>query len=348
VRIAKQQIFTTQLVTLLEAGVPLVPALQMIREPFTNKKDMSHWLDPIIEGLHQGQSFSSCLRKSKENFDAFYCGLVEIGEFSGQLNHLLSKISQDLKKSEMIQGQLKKALTYPLCVLFISFCLLIAMLIWVIPSFEQVFAGFNASLPPLTDFLLKLSRFVKEYFFLGVLIFITVFAFIFFLWWRFIPIQKQVDRFFLRVPVIGNLIHHALLARWATTIFILQESGTPLLKSIRISARCSNHWFVHDVSVEVYRLLTQGQAVHESVFLADSKQLLFKRETLQLLKVGEDSGGLVKMLQYLAIFHERQLTEQLDVLMEMIEPALVVIMGLMVGGMVVALYLPLFKLGEIA
>jgi type IV pilus assembly protein PilC len=347
-RIAKQQIFTTQLVTLLEAGVPLVPALQMIREPFNHRKQASHWLDPIIDGLHQGQSFSACLRKSKENFDAFYCGLVEIGEFSGQLNSLLTKISLDLKKSEMIQGQLKKALTYPLCVLFISFCLLLAMLIWVIPSFEQVFAGFNATLPPLTDFLLKLSRFVKEFFFLGLLIFVASLSFVFYLWWRFISIQKKVDRFFLRLPVIGNLIHHALLARWATTIFILQESGTPLLKAIRISARCSNHWFLHDVSVEVYRQLIQGQAVHESVILADTKQLLFKHETLQLLKVGEDSGGLVNMLQYLALFHERQLTEQLDVLMEMIEPALVVIMGLMVGGMVVALYLPLFKLGEIA
>jgi type IV pilus assembly protein PilC len=347
-RIAKQQLFTTQLVTLLEAGVPLVPALQMIREPLNNRKQVSHWLDPIIEGIHQGQSFSACLRKSKENFDAFYCGLVEIGESSGQLNQLLAKISHDLKKSELIQGQLKKALTYPLCVLFISFCLLLAMLIWVIPSFEQVFAGFNATLPPLTDFLLKLSRFVKEFFFLGLLIFIATLSLIFYLWWRFISIQKLVDRFFLRLPVIGNLIHHALLARWATTIFILQESGTPLLKAIRISARCSNHWFLHDVSVEVYRQLIQGQAVHESVILADTNQLLFKRETLQLLKVGEDSGGLVNMLQYLALFHERQLTEQLDVLMEMIEPALVVIMGLMVGGMVVALYLPLFKLGEIA
>lgn len=346
--LSKQQIFTTQLVTLLDAGVPLVPALQMIREPLHQSKVSLHWLDPIIEGLHQGQSFSNCLRASKEGFDAFYCGLVEIGEMSGMLHPLLSKIAQDLKKSEQIQGQLKKALTYPLCVLLISFFLLIAMLIWVIPSFEQVFAGFNASLPPLTNFLLQLSKYVQDYFFLGLFLIFSLLSSAFFVWWRMIQVQKFIDRFLLRIPIIGSLIQHALLARWATTIFILQESGTPLLKAIRISARCSNHWFLHDVSVEIYRLLVKGQAVHASILLADSKQLLFKKETLQLLKVGEDSGGLVKMLQYLANFHERQLTEQLDVLMEMIEPALVVIMGLLVGGMVIALYLPLFKLGEIA
>lgn len=347
-KLAQQQVFTTQLVTLLEAGVPLVPALQMIREPVHLGKYRPHWLDPILDGLHQGQSFSTCLRRSKEGFDAFYCGLVEIGELSGQLQPLLSKISEDLKKSEVIQGQLKKALTYPICVLFICFFLLIAMLIWVIPSFEQVFAGFNASLPPLTSFLLQLSRYVQAYFLLGLLCMFIFLSLVCLLWWRFIWLQQALDRTLLRLPIIGKLIHHALLARWATTIFILQDSGTPLLKAIRISARCSNHWYVHTVSVGLYRLLLQGKAIHESVLLVDAQQLLFKRETLQLLKVGEDSGSLVHMLQYLANFHERQLTEQLDVLMEMIEPALVVVMGLLVGGMVIALYLPLFKLGEIA
>ncbi len=346
--LAKQQLFTTQLVTLLDAGVPLVPALQMMREPMNRTNSTHHWLDPMIDGLHQGQSFSTCLRNSKEGFDAFYCGLVEIGELSGQLHPLLCKISEDLKKSQEIQGQLKKALTYPICVLLICFGLLIAMLIWVIPSFEQVFAGFNADLPPLTSFLLQLSRYVQESLFLGLFLMLALLCLAYFLWWRFLLLQKFVDRCLLRLPLMGKLIRHALLARWATTIFILQESGTPLLKAIRISARCSNHWYLHDVSVELYRLLLQGQAIHESALSADHQQLLFKRETLQLLKVGEDSGGLVKMLQYLANYHERQLTEQLDVLMEMIEPALVVIMGLLVGGMVVALYLPLFKLGEIA
>jgi len=344
----KQQFFTTQLVTLLGAGVPLVSALQMIREPIHSSKSLPHWLDPIIDGLHQGQSFSSCLRNSKQGFDAFYCGLVEIGELSGELQLLLSKISVGLKKTTLIQSQLKKALTYPICVLLISFFLLIAMLIWVIPSFEQVFASFNANLPPLTSFLLLLSRLVQAYFFLGFLCILMLLSLAYFLWWRYLIIQKWLDRLLLRLPLMGKLIHHALLARWTTTICILQESGTPLLKAIRITARCSNHWYLHDVSVEMYRLLLQGRAIHESAALADHHQLLFKRETLQLLKVGEDSGGLINMLQDLAHFHERQLTEQLDVLMEMIEPALVVIMGVLVGGMVVALYLPLFKLGEIA
>jgi type IV pilus assembly protein PilC len=137
--IRQQQVFTTQLVTLLTAGVPLVRALQMIRDPIKTKNNSRHWLDPILAGLHQGNSFSQCLRSSRENFDAFFCGLVEIGENSGQLQEMLTKVSYDLKKSEAIQNKLKKALTYPICVLMICLFLIIAMIIWVIPSFESVF-----------------------------------------------------------------------------------------------------------------------------------------------------------------------------------------------------------------
>lgn len=347
-KLSEQQVFTTQLVTLLDAGVSLVPALKMIRDPQRTHAPKKHWLNPLIDGLHQGQSFSVCLRNSQEGFDAFYCGLVEIGEHSGQLSQMLLKISQDLKKTEAIKSQLKKAMTYPLCVLLLSIFLLVGMLIWVIPSFEQVFAGFNAQLPPLTAFLLDLSRWVRQYFYLGILCIASFITLLLVCWSRLIRFQKAVDQLFLRIPLAGMLLHHALMARWNMTIYILQTSGTPLLQAIRISARCSDHWFLHDTSTQIYRQLLQGQSLHTAASMSDQHQLLFKHETLQLLAVGEESGSLVQMMLYLANFHERRLTEQLDVLMEMIEPLMVVIMGLMVGGMVIALYLPLFKLGEMA
>lgn len=346
--IRQQQIFTTQLVTLIAAGVPLVNALQMIREPIKTKKNSKHWLDPILEGLHQGYSFSQCLRNSKENFDAFYCGLVEIGENSGQIQEMLVKISGDLKKSESVHNKLKKALTYPICVLMICLFLIIGMIIWVIPSFENVFASFNASLPPLTAFLMKLSKLVRTHLSFGFFSCFCILSSLYFCWYKLIGVQRWFDRFFLRLPIFGSIVQNALLARWTTTIFILQQSGTPLLKAIRISARCSNHWYIHDISVKLYRRLSQGQSIHQSLLRSDPSHLLFTQETLQLIKVGEESGGLSSLLEYLASFHENKLSSELDVLMEMIEPALVIIMGLIVGGMVIALYLPLFKLGEIA
>ena len=337
--------FTIQLSTLLQSGTPLLKCLIIIRS--TNNKSKKHWLDKVIQDIQRGLLLSQALRIAPCGFDSFYCGLLEIGEHSGQLDTLLTKISNDLIRQETLRSKLKKILTYPACVLFICLGMLTSMLIWVIPSFEHIFQSFSAQLPPLTQFLLHLSRLTQEYVLVFIFSFFMIALISCYLWVRSISSQRFVDQLFLKIPIFNKLLQHLLLARWTATIAILQQSGVPLLDAMRISARCSDNWVVHDLSGRMYQLLCQGQNIHTSAVLSDSNELLFDPMSIQLLRVGEESGSLTSMLNYLANFHEKKLDESLSVLMETIEPMLVIVMGLIVGTMVIALYLPLFQLGQI-
>ncbi len=342
----QQQFFTLQLSTLLEAGVPLLQCLEMIRSGFPTKK--SHWLDSILQELNEGIPFSTSLRNSPEGFDAFYCGLIEVGEHSGTLCFVLEKISNELSSQETTKAKVKKAFTYPTCILFLSLFMVSAMLIWIVPTFETVFNGFNAQLPKPTQMILNLSRMARYYslhfLLLVFLIFISFLSF-----WSFsINFQKWVDRIFLSIPFFGKLTRFATIARWSTTVASLQEAGLPLIDSIRISARCTDDWIIHDFSAQIYNYLIKGFSVHDALKLSDPSKIFFSTNTLQLIKVGEDSGELVRMLYFLASHHVKKLDASLSVLLEMLEPLLVGFIGLIVGGMVISLYLPLFKLGEIA
>lgn len=343
---ADRRTFTTQLSVLIGAGIPLSKALSMIANGLNQRS--AQWVMNLINEINQGKALSWALRESKQNFDSYYCGMIEVGEESGKLSEMLKLISSNLESSERLKAKIRKALAYPSAVLFIAMMIIIGMLIWVIPTFETVFTSFNSTLPTPTLIVLYISKFVREYLIFFVLTLLVTLFFFLFLWQYSPSFQKWLDRNILKIPFIGKLSKSALISKWFLTIESLQQSGTPLLKAIRISARCSNQWSIHESSVQIHQLLSCGSSLHQSALISNKNCSLFDSTTLELIKAGEESGTLNEMLRYLSKYHEKQVDNAVDILMELLEPVLVCFLGLTVGGMVIALYLPLFKIGQLA
>jgi type IV pilus assembly protein PilC len=337
--------FTAQLSTLLGAGTPLAQALRLIQS--TTTAQHQKWINFLINAINRGESFSNALKNSKQNFDSFYCGMIEVGEQSGTLPLLLKNISNHLESSARLNAKIRKALAYPAAVLMIAIAIIVSMLIWVIPTFESVFSNFNSNLPTPTAIVIQASNFLRNHLVTSI-IFISFVIFLLACYWNYsIKFQKLFDKFILKIPFIGRLNRSALLSKWLLTIDSLQQSGTPLLKAIRISARCSNQWAIHETSAQIYQHLSQGFSIYEAALISNKNYQVFDALSLQLLKIGEDSGALSDMLTYLSGHHEKQVDDAIGILIELLEPILVCFLGLVVGGMVIALYLPLFQLGQL-
>lgn len=338
--------FTAQLSVLINAGMPLSCALKMISSG--QKPKAAKWILQIVNCLNQGKTFSLALKESTQKFDSFYCGMVEVGEKSGMLAPLLKKISANLESSDRLKAKIRKALAYPCAVLFISLSIIVSMLIWVIPTFESVFANFNSELPTPTLVVIFISTLLRKY--IVIVLLVTIFISLVFiaLWNYSIRFQKWVDKVILKIPVIGRLNKSGLISKWLLTVESLQQSGTPLLQAIRISARCSNQWSIHDTSAQMHQLLSYGYSIHKAASISNQHYQIFDSVTLELIRAGEQSGTLNEMLSYLSAHHEKQVDDLIGILMELLEPILVCFLGLVVGGMVIALYLPLFKIGQLA
>lgn len=305
------------------------------------------WISSLINDVNRGESLSIALRNSKQNFDGFYCGMVEVGEQTGQLPLLLNKVSQHLESSARLNAKIRKALAYPTAVVLISITIIVSMLIWVIPTFESVFANFNSELPLPTALVIGISNGLREH--LGTILVITTTILGIFIWaWNHtIALQQYIDKLILTIPYVSKLNRSALMSKWALTINSLHQSGTPLLQAIRISARCSNHWSMHETSVIMYQYLSRGFSIYEAASIANKSYRIFDAVSLQLLKIGEDSGSLPEMFTYLSKHHEKAVDDAVGVLIELLEPILITFLGIVVGGMVIALYLPLFQLGQL-
>ena len=338
--------FTAQLNVLINAGMPLSSALKMIASG--QKPKSAKWITQLVNCINQGNAFSSALRESKQNFDSFYCGMVEVGEKSGMLAQLLKKISANLESSEKLKMKIRKALAYPCAVLLIALSIVTGMLIWVIPTFEAVFTNFNSALPTPTLIVIFISKLLREYIVIVLMNVLSISLLFIALWNYSITFQKWIDKVILNIPVIGKINKSALISKWLLTVEALQQSGIPLLQAIRISARCSNQWSLHDTSAQMHQLLTYGYSIHKAVFISNQNYQIFDSMTLELIRAGEESGTLNEMLSYLSSLHEKKVDDQIGILMELLEPILVCFLGLVVGGMVIALYLPLFKIGQLA
>lgn len=273
--------------------------------------------------------------------------MIEVGEQTGKLPLMLNKISIHLESSARLNAKVTKALAYPTAVLLIAITIIVCMLIWVIPTFESVFSNFNSELPMPTAFVIGASNLLREYLGISTICLFTLFCIFIGIWNWSTRFQQSVDKLILITPFVGKLSRSTLIAKWTLTIDSLQQSGTPLLKAIRISARCSNHWAIHETSAKMFQSLSRGFSIHEAALIANTEYRVFDSLSLQLLKIGEDSGTLPEMLSYLSRHHEKAVDDAIGILIELLEPILVTVLGLVVGGMVIALYLPLFKLGQL-
>lgn len=337
--------FAEQLLTLLESGLPLLNAIELMYS--TAPKAWLPWVNNIYMQLKQGESFSQCLRAQKNLFSMEFINLIRVSERTGDFNLALKTICQQLEAQIELRRKIQQAMSYPIITLSTSCLLMIVMMIWVVPVFKDVFTHFQAELPGPTKTLIQISSWFEE-FYIAIAMAICSFAAMFgFAWLKLPGLQKKCDRISFCIPLIGNLLRLATLTYWCRTLGHLLKSGLPLPDALRVTAQSSNHWLSHDLSAEIFKQLTRGWSLGDAIVRADPKGLLFDLETLQLLRVASESGALAEMLQRRASTLGSQLSNQLNTLSQSLEPLLIIFVGLIIGGLVIILYLPIFNLGQI-
>ena len=340
-----QLAFSEQLLTLLKAGLPLLNAVGLIQSGAP--KDWRPWLEGIQGQLKKGNSFSQSLATLGDLFSIELINLIRVSERTGDMPLALEIINQQLESQIQLKQKVRQALTYPITTLGTSFLLLIVMMVWVIPVFKEVFENFQADLPAATKALIQISGAIQNYFIEMGIGLITCVLILFFCWHKYTYLQKKVDQWALRTPLLGKLLRIAALQYWCRTLGHLLESGLPLPDALRVTAHSSNHWISHDLSAEVFKHITRGWPLGEALMKADPKNRFFDFETLQLLHISSESGFLANMLSKRANTLSDQLSKQLNNLGQTLEPLLIILIGIIIGSLVIILYLPIFHLGQV-
>jgi type IV pilus assembly protein PilC len=337
--------FVDRMLVLLDAGLPLLDSITLIHQSTSPAWQKVTAL--IANRLRQGERFSQCLSTQHTIFDPAFIGLIRVSEESGEISLALRTIQQQLRTQIELHRQIQQALAYPLITLGSACLLMIAMIIWIIPVFSDVFSHFNAPLPWTTQLLLSASEQFMLYLPVlgGGLVLTAIGSSL--LWLRHPGFQKRCDHYLLRIPLLGDLFRQSTLSCWCRSLGYLMQAGLPALEAMRITAQTSNQWFCHDLSAHIFKSLAQGWSFGEALKRADPQQRFFDHETIQLLQIGSASGALATMLSNRADAIEKQLTSRLKLLSHSLEPILVVFVGLLIGGLVIILYLPIFNLGQI-
>ena len=335
-------IFTRQLATMMKAGVPLLQAFDIVGRGNPNPS-VTKLLNDIRTDVETGTSLSAAFRKYPIYFNSLYCNLVEAGEAAGILDSLLDRLATYMEKTEAIKSKIKSALMYPVAVLVVAFVVVTIIMIFVIPSFKEVFSSFGADLPTPTLMVIALSEFFVQWWWL---IFGGIgFGFYFFMqaWKRNEKMQMFMDRLLLKLPIFGELIEKSVIARWTRTLSTMFAAGVPLVEALDSVGGASGN--------SVYKLATdkilQEVSTGTSLTTAMTNVNIFPSMVLQMSAIGEESGSLDHMLGKAADFYEAEVDEMVAGLSSLMEPIIIVVLGTIIGGIVVSMYLPIFKLGQV-
>ena len=335
-------IFTRQLSTMMRAGVPLLQSFDIVARGSTNPK-LTKLLTDIREDVETGTSLSAAFRKHPMYFDALYCNLVEAGEAGGILEALLDRLATYQEKTMAIKNKIKSALMYPVAVLVVAFIVLTVIMIFVIPAFEDVFKSFGVDLPAPTLVVIAMSKFFVSYWW-------AIFGFLFgggyfFMqsWKRSVKMQKVMDRLMLRIPVFGELVNKSSVARWTRTLSTMFAAGVPLVEALDSVGGASGNAVFQEATEQIQRDVTTGSGLSTSMQATG----VFPTMVLQMCAIGEESGALDQMLGKAAEFYEDEVDEAVKGLSSLMEPFIIVILGILIGGIVVSMYLPIFKLGQV-
>ena len=335
-------IFTRQLATMMKAGVPLLQAFDIVARGSTNPR-MTRLLTDIRNDVETGTSLSAAFRKHPLHFDSLYCNLVEAGEAGGILEALLDRLAIYQEKTMAIKSKIKSALMYPISVIVVAFVVLTVIMIFVIPAFKQVFSSFGAELPAPTLFVIALSEFFVGWWYI---IFPLLFGGIYFFfesWKRSEKMQMVMDRVMLKIPVFGGLIEKSVIARWTRTLSTMFAAGVPLVEALDSVGGASGNAVFAKATEQIQRDVSTGTALTTSMTSA----AVFPNMVLQMAAIGEESGSLDHMLAKAAEFYEDEVDEMVKGLSSLMEPFIIVILGVLIGGIVISMYLPIFKLGAV-
>ena len=335
-------VFTRQLSTMMRAGVPLIQSFDIVARSSTNPR-MTRLLTEIRSDVETGTSLSAAFRKHPLYFDALYCNLVEAGEAGGILEALLDRLAIYQEKTMAIKNKIKSALIYPIAVLVVAFVVLAVIMIFVIPAFEDVFKSFGADLPAPTLVVIAISKIFVSYWYL---IFGILFGGSYFFmqsWKRSEKMQKFMDRLLLKIPVFGDLVNKSSIARWTRTLSTMFAAGVPLVEALDSVGGASGNAVFQEATEQIQKDVSTGSSLTTSM----QSTGVFPTMVIQMCAIGEESGSLDGMLGKAAEFYEDEVDEAVKGLSSLMEPFIIVILGTLIGGIVVSMYLPIFKLGQV-
>ncbi|WHZ12591.1 MAG: Type IV fimbrial assembly protein PilC [Burkholderiaceae bacterium] len=335
-------IFTRQLATMMKAGVPLLQAFDIVGRGNPNPS-VTKLLNDIRTDVETGTSLSAAFRKFPMYFDSLYCNLVEAGEAAGILDQLLDRLATYMEKTEAIKSKIKSALMYPTAVIIVAFVVVSVIMIFVIPSFKQVFTSFGADLPAPTLFVIGMSEFFVKYWWLifggiggGLYFFLQA-------WKRNEKVQRFMDRMLLKLPIFGVLIDKSCVARWTRTLSTMFAAGVPLVEALDSVGGASGN-SVYAIATEK---IQQEVSTGTSLTAAMTNAHVFPSMVLQMCAIGEESGSIDHMLGKAADFYESEVDDMVAGLSSLMEPIIIVVLGIVIGGIVISMYLPIFKLGAV-
>lgn len=333
-------LFTRQLATMMKSGVPLLQAFDIVGKGHSNRA-LSKLLLNIKTDVETGSNLADAFRKYPLYFDHLFCNLVEAGEAAGILDTLLDRLASYKEKIQAIKGKIKSALFYPLSIIVVAFIITAVMMIFVIPSFKDLFDGFGADLPVPTLLVMSISDFFVDYWwaifgFLGG----SIYGF-FYVWKRSTAVQRVMDKLVLRLPIFGEVIRKATVARWSRTLSTMFAAGVPLVESLDSVAGAAGNYVYYEATKKIQIDVSNGNTLTSSMSSTD----LFHNMVIQMVAIGEESGSLDSMLSKIADFFEAEVDDAVEALSSLMEPMIMVVLGTLIGGMVVAMYLPIFKMG---
>ena len=334
-------LFTRQMATMMKAGVPLLQAFDIVGKGHSNPA-VARLLLELKTEVETGSSLAAAFRKYPLYFDNLFCNLIQAGEAAGILETLLDRLAIYKEKTLAIKSKIKSALFYPVAIIIVAFIITAVIMIFVIPAFKQVFTSFGAELPAPTLFVMAVSDiFVRYWYLIFGGIGGGVYAFLY-LWKRSLPVQIAMDRLMLKLPVFGHLVRISTIARWTRTLSTMFAAGVPLVEALDSVGGASGNYVYLIATKQIQKEVSTGGSLTSAM----TNSGVFPNMVLQMVSIGEESGALDGMLGKTADFFEAEVDDAVEALSSLMEPMIMVVLGTLIGGMVIAMYLPIFKIGQ--
>lgn len=334
--------FSRQMATMMKSGVPIVSSLDIIGSGHKNPR-MKKMVGTVRQDIEGGSSLYEAISRHPVQFDELYRNLVKAGEGAGVLETVLDTVANYKENTEALKGKIKKALFYPIMVLTVALLVSGILLVWVVPQFEEVFKGFGAELPAFTQMIVNLSRFMVSWWWLILIVIIGAVVGFIAAYKRSPSMQHTMDRLILKVPVIGQLMHNSAIARFARTTAVTFKAGVPLVEALSIVAGATGNKVYEEAVLRMRDDVSVGYPVN----MAMKQTNLFPHMVVQMTAIGEEAGALDAMLFKVAEYFEQEVNNAVDALSSLLEPIVMVVIGTIVGGMVIGMYLPIFKLASV-
>lgn len=335
-------IFARQLATMMKAGVPLTQSFEIVADSLDNPT-MKVLVLQIKADIEAGGTFASALRKHPRYFDDLFCSLVDSGEQSGALETMLERVATYKEKSELLKAKIRKALKYPIAVIVVAVAVTIILLIKVVPVFSDLFESFGAELPAFTQLVVAMSEWMQAWWFILIIAIGAAIIGFSAAKNRSKKFRDLLDRATLKVPIFGKIAYQAIIARFSRTLSTTFAAGVPLIDALESTAGATNNVVFYNATQHIKNEVATGQPLQFSM----RSTHLFPSMAIQLVGIGEESGSLEEMLDKVAIYYENEVDNAVDGLTSLMEPIIMVVLGVLVGGLVIAMYLPIFKLGAV-